>query len=79
MGLANGEFVKYRNERFYNPQSEIPNPKSQCFPHSLYLLFADLEVVPIPGEDFEGDRFIILDVFEFSHNPFEIDDPGADG
>jgi hypothetical protein len=52
---------------------------SQGFPDSFYFFLADLEVVPVSGEDFEGDRFIVLDVFEFSHNLFEIDDPGADG
>jgi len=54
-------------------------PKSQGFPHSLYLLFADLEIVPVPGEDFEGDGLIVLGVFKFFHNLFEIDNPGADG
>src|SRR4030042_2492792 len=50
---------------------------SQGFPHSLYLLLADLEVVPVFGEDFEGDGFIVFGLIEFFHNLFEINDPGT--
>ena len=53
------------------------DPKSQDFPHSFYLVPADLKIVPIPGEDFEGDGFIVLGLFELFHNPFEIDDPST--
>src|SRR4030042_5072992 len=49
---------------------------SQGFPHSLYLFLADLEIVPVLGEDFEGDGFIVFGLIEFFHNLFEINDPG---
>ena len=53
------------------------DPKSQDFPHSFYLLLAHLEVILIPGEDFEGDGFIVSGLFELFDNSFEIDDPGT--
>ena len=54
------------------------DPKSQDFPHSFYLVPADLKIVLVPGEDFEGDGFIVLGLFELFDNSFEIDDPGTD-
>ena len=51
---------------------------SYGFPHSFYLLLAHLEVILVPGEDFEGDGFIVLGLFELLDNSFEIDDPGTD-
>ena len=47
------------------------------FPHSFYLLLADFKVVPVPGEDFDRDAFIVLGILEVFQNLFEIDDPGA--
>ena len=43
------------------------------------LLFANLEVISVFGEDFEGDGFIVLGLFQFFHNPFEINDPRTNG
>ena len=51
---------------------------SEVFPHLLYLLLANLEIVSISGEDFKGDRFIVLTLFKFSQYFFEIDDAGTD-
>src|SRR4030042_4060799 len=49
--------------------------RSQGLPHSFYLFLADLEVVPVPREDFDRHRIVILSLLELLQYPFEIDDP----
>lgn len=56
----------------------IRNQKSQGFPHSLDLVPADLEIISISGEDFEGDRFVVLGLLELFHDLFKIDDSSTD-
>ena len=51
---------------------------SQGLPYPLYLFFADLEVLPVLGEDFEGKGFVVLSLIEFSQYLFEINNPGTD-
>ena len=50
---------------------------SQGLPYSFNLFFADLEILPVLGEDFEGKGFVVLGLIEFSQYLSEIDDPST--
>ena len=51
--------------------------RSQGLPQTSYLIPADLEIIPISGEDLKRDGFVVLGFLEFSQYLFEIDDPCA--